>query len=137
MKSLVCWYGSTTVTAIQLAVGLIEITMQLATLFFGQLPARTLPGGLRKRVHGPRFTKLPPVTPTAGAESSILYTERCTIESSSQHYGRLHRQHTTQHQNCHQGFHRGHALVHEFRRQFRVTWKSRSLATKTLSHPQR
>ena len=61
IMSLVYGYGSTTVTAVQLAVCLIEITMQLTAFIFCQLVARPLPLRLRKRLRIARITNLPSV----------------------------------------------------------------------------
>ncbi len=74
MGSLVCRHGFTTVTAVQLAVGFVEITMQLAPLVWRQLAPLRLPRLLRPRSQVIRIAQRLPLV-MAGGATLILHTE--------------------------------------------------------------
>lgn len=99
------------VSAIQLAVCLVDISMQLAPFFIRQLPAPAFPWGRRRRcrLRNPRFARLTGFTSamiiTAAATAPILNGEQCAIERVGRYHRRLHPQHADQRQQSHSGFH--------------------------------
>ena len=96
---LISRYGSTAIAAVELAVGFVEITMQLAAFVVRQLPTRPFPRGLRGRLRIACLTKRrPPVSAFARTRTTaaILHAEHRAIERPGKRLrARLYRQHTT------------------------------------------